>query len=98
VSTVFSIRELTGDKRTLDLRTRALPYRPLTFTGTMRAEFTAYPGNPVRTAQVLGASEEDTTVKGYWKDRFIAQGFANSALAPAVLIGERIAEFIARGD
>lgn len=91
-ATTFTIRELTGDRRHLDLRERALPYRPLTFTGEMRAEFTAYPGNPVRTVQLLGATESDTTAKGYWKDRFVAQGFPGSLLAPAVLDGEAVVD------
>lgn len=67
----FVIKELTGDGRTLYLAGRALPYRPLQFSGTMRAEFTWYPGNPEATVQVFGASEEDTTINGMWKDRFL---------------------------
>lgn len=69
----FVITELTGDSpNTLVLEGRALPYRPLPFSGKMRAEFTWYPGNPIGTVQVLGAEEGPTTINGMWKDRFLA--------------------------
>ena len=70
-ATAFTIKEVTGDKRKLELLGRALPYRPLTFSGTMRADVVYYPGNPIPTVQMLGASEEETTITGMWKDRFI---------------------------
>ena len=56
---------------TLELAGRALPYQGLELEGSMRAEFTWYPGNAVATVQMLGASEKATTIKGMWKDRFI---------------------------
>ncbi len=67
----FSLQELSGDGRLLTLLGRALPYRPIEFSGSMRASITYYAGNPVGTIQVLGAQEEQTTINGYWKDRFI---------------------------
>lgn len=67
----FFIRELTGEENTLTLIGRALPYRPLTFEGSMRAEFTWYPGNPISTVQMLGPQEGTTSINGMWKDRFI---------------------------
>jgi len=67
----FTIRELTGQKRTLSLSQRALPYRPFTLSGTLRAETTWYPGSPVASMQVLGPSEEDTTISGRWTDRYL---------------------------
>lgn len=67
----FTIQELTGDKRTLTLTQRALPYRPMEWSGSQRAEFTTYPGNPIKTMQVLGAEEEPSEMSGFWKDRFI---------------------------
>lgn len=69
-STLF-ISELTGDRNILQLRGRTLPYRPLTFEGGMRAEFTWYPGNPVATVQMLGADEKTTSINGMWKDKFV---------------------------
>ena len=58
-----------GDK--IELKGRALPYKPYSLKGKMRAEFTWYPGNAVASVQLLGASEDATTIKGKWKDRFI---------------------------
>lgn len=65
------IAELTGDRNQLQLLGRCLPYRPLTFEGSMRAETTWYPGNPTATLQMLGAEESPTSINGMWKDRFI---------------------------
>ena len=70
-ASAFTIKELGGKKRLLMFQGRALPYRPFKLAGTMRAEFTYYPGNPIGTVQVLGASEEDTGITGIWKDRFL---------------------------
>lgn len=70
--TSFVIVELTGPQNNLILEGRALPYRPLTFSGGMRAEFTWYPGSPVATVQALGPDEKSTTINGMWKDRFLA--------------------------
>jgi len=65
------IREIQGERHKLELVGRALPYRPMSFEGSMRAEFTWYPGNPIATVQMLGAQEAPTTINGMWKDRFI---------------------------
>lgn len=70
-ATTFTIRELTGDRRTLTLAGRALPYRPVPFSGSQRAEFTWYPGNPHATVQVLGAAEDPSNFRGQWKNRFL---------------------------
>lgn len=69
--TSVRIKELTGERNLLELKGRALPYRPLTFEGGMRAEFTWYPGSPNATIQMLGADEKATTINGMWKDRFL---------------------------
>lgn len=58
---------------TLELRARALPYRPLTIGGRQRMEFTWYPGSPSATVQMLGPEEAPITMNGFWKDRFIGQ-------------------------
>lgn len=73
----WRVKELTGSKRQLVFAGRALPYRPVTFSGTMAAEFTWYPGNPEATVQVLGAREDETTFNGVWKDRFVRESDAN---------------------
>lgn len=71
--TSFVIRELTGDKRRLVLRKRALPYRPFELSGTQRNTVDWYPGSPIGTLQVYGAKEEPTTISGAWKDKFISE-------------------------
>jgi hypothetical protein len=69
--TSLIIRELTGPKNRLTLQGRALPYRPIGFEGTMRAELAWYPGNPTATVQVMGPEEGTSSINGMWKDRFI---------------------------
>lgn len=69
--TSFTIQTTTEPSRKLELRGRALPYQPFELEGSMRAEFTWYPGNAVATTQMLGAQEKPTVIKGKWKDRFI---------------------------
>jgi hypothetical protein len=61
LSANFSIR-LSG---------RALPYRPFDLDGTQQLEVVWYPGFPNATAQALGPHEEKTTIRGFWKDRFL---------------------------
>jgi hypothetical protein len=71
LATTFQIKERTGDKRTLALRGRALPYRPFELSGTQRHSVEWYPGSPIGTLQVYGAKEEPTTISGAWKDVFL---------------------------
>jgi len=72
LASALTIVEQTGEKRTLRLMGRALPYRPLTLSGTMRAEVTWYPGNPEASIQVLGSAEDECTINGFWKERFLS--------------------------
>lgn len=81
LSAVFTVRELQGFKRTLRLRERALPYRPFELGGSQRNQVDWYPGSPIGTIQVFGAKEEQTTVTGMWKDKFL--GFEQRGAAPA---------------
>jgi hypothetical protein len=67
----LTIEELTGARRTIELRGRALPYRPVGWGGHMRTKNTWYQGNPVATQQVLGPELPDTVLEGQWKDRFM---------------------------
>lgn len=97
----FEIEELTGDRRRLTLSGRALPYRPYSLEGEQRAEFTWYAGSPVATVQPLGAEEKETTIGGWWKDRFIspvatAPGELPPFLpdTPAVVSGRPIANVV----
>lgn len=86
-ATTLTLESLTGIQTTLALTARALPYRPVTFAGKQRVEFTWYPGSPVATAQMLGPEEQAITLRGFWKERFLAAPaqFANEA-APAALL------------
>ena len=79
----LTIAEQTGDQRTLVLTERALPYRPIEFGSTQVAEFTRYPGNPIRTLQVLGPEEEPFECAGFWKDRFLGETNALSRTSMA---------------
>ncbi len=74
LASAFVIRELSGDKRTLKLTGRALPYRPFVLDGSQRNTIEWYPGSPVGTLQVYGAKEEATTITGQWKDVFLGEG------------------------
>jgi hypothetical protein len=80
----FIIEEIGG--RRIVLSGRALPYRPLKFQGTQQLEQTWYPGYDRATVQVLGPHEENTTVNGMWKDRFLAQQYANGVESPVAAI------------
>lgn len=87
----FLISELTGDENVLELQGRALPYRPIRFSGSMRAEFTWYPGNPNATIQMLGPQESPSTVNGMWKDRFIksmTDGMPGLGIPPLPVLGQ----------
>jgi hypothetical protein len=71
LSTPFTIEERSGDKRHVVLTGRALPYRPLSLSGTQRNTVEWYTGNPIGVLQVYGAKEEPTTINGQWKDVFL---------------------------
>lgn len=68
--TTFTLKEEGGG--VLTLTGRALPYLPLSITGKQRAEFTWYPGSPAATVQMLGPEEGAITIRGFWKDKFLA--------------------------
>ncbi len=71
----FRIQEKDSQDNTIRdimLTARGLPFRPLTIEGKQRGEITWYPGNPVGTNTVLGASEEPTTVNGFWHDLYLS--------------------------
>lgn len=67
----FSIVELTGEKRTIQLRARGLPQRPYTLEGEQRGEATWFAGNPIASPQLLGAQEKPSTIKGRWSDMYL---------------------------
>jgi len=67
----FSIVELTGQLREVELLGRALPYQRVAFGGSTNHRLTFYPGNPSGTMQVLASTLEPTVIQGTWKDRFL---------------------------
>lgn len=100
----FTIEELTGQERRLELRARALPYQEVAFPRAQRHTIDWYPGNPIASLQVLGREIKPTVVKGMWKDRFIRNPVSvdpsNPALVrasqafvpPALLDGDPVAD------
>lgn len=99
-ASAFTIKELSGQERTVVLVDRALPYRPFELTTKQRVELTWYPGNPEATATVLGAAEDPTSINGYWKDKYLSQevktteagtaGPITNVLTPISVDGERV--------
>lgn len=73
-STSFALTEypFVYDSLSVTLQDRALPYRPISINGRQRAEFTWYPGSPNATVQMLGPEEGVISLRGFWKDRFLA--------------------------
>lgn len=69
----FTIAELTGDRRTLQLIGRALPYRPFSLKVKQKIETTWLPGSAWGVGTILGPQDDPTTINGTWKDKFIAQ-------------------------
>lgn len=68
----FSVREVTGRQRFINLRDRTLPYQPIAYPGRQRFKKTWYAGNPEATIQVLGPMEEPSEFRGKWKDKYVA--------------------------
>lgn len=76
---VITIAELTGQRRVITLRGRALPYRgSLKFTSQQRIDEGEYTGFPRVNHTVLGGRELDTEMNGVWKDRFLGDESAGS--------------------
>lgn len=95
-ATDFMLQELgaggVANERSLTLRDRFLPYRPIKIGGKQRAEFTWYPGHPNAVVQMLGPEENTIQLNGWWKDRFFdktsveATGLSTSLTTIADLI------------
>lgn len=86
----FIIEELTGERRSVQLVDRALPYRPYTLKTSQRLTTTWYPGNPIATSQLYGAKEDPTTLDGMWKDKYIQRRSTTgeNQLVPITFNGE----------
>ena len=68
---LITFSEVAGEYA-ISLSARGLPYRPISFGGKQRVEFTWYPGSPNATTQMLGPEESAITMKGFWKDQFLS--------------------------
>lgn len=65
------IRETSGRRRTVALSQRGLPIGPIKFEGEQRVKVTNAPGNPEGWGNVMGPTEGETEISGFWKDKFI---------------------------
>jgi hypothetical protein len=97
----MTITELTGSRRSVILRDRALPHRPVAWPGEQRQKKTSYPGNPVSTVQILGTVEPDLEMGGAWKTKFIGQmvtlwGFDDVVSRGADVTAENMVEIFTR--
>jgi len=70
----FTITELSGSKRSIELVGRALPYRPFTLGSAQRVTLRWNAGSPVATSTILGAMEKPSNVRGMWKDKYLNAG------------------------
>jgi hypothetical protein len=70
-SEAVTIEEVTGSRRSVELRNRGLPYRPVAFPGRQHYVQKWYPGNPTATVQALGPREGNIELKGTWKSRYL---------------------------
>ena len=65
------IRETTGQRRTIALTSRGLPLGPLELEGEQRVKIVNPAGNPEGWGNVMGPKEGETSISGFWKDKFI---------------------------
>lgn len=79
----FVITELAGERRSIALRDRALPYRPFTLNGEQRVKISNPAGNPDGFGTVMGPTEGEATIEGMWKDIFIG---TNLTGRPMILV------------
>lgn len=71
VASPFTIREVTGDKRKIQLVGRALPHRPFELDVQQVVNATKLPGFADKTVTVLGAEDMPFKVGGRWCDIFL---------------------------
>lgn len=83
----FTIKELTGDRRTIELEGRAAPFKPYRLSGGHRVDLTRPPGSPNATAQLVGPDEDTTSINGRWSDRYLGRAAAFGDTPIAVVDG-----------
>lgn len=86
----FFITEITGSQRSIELKNRALPYRPIEWPGSQHNKQTWYAGNRVATIQVLGPRENSIEIKGVWKTRYLRSDAVLIGFDDLVSAGENI--------
>ena len=69
--TVVTLRELTGQQRTIRLSGRALPFAPMTEKFEHTVAMTKIPGSSERTAHVLGFNPGEQDWEGRWDTRYM---------------------------
>jgi hypothetical protein len=79
-ATSFDIAILDGSLKgtTISLVGTMLPFRGVSFPTKQRSKTTYYPGNPVGSQQVFGATKDDTTITGVWYDMALGPGNARA--------------------
>jgi hypothetical protein len=79
-ATSFAIEVLDGSLKgtTIELVGTMLPFRGVSFPTKQRSKTTYYPGNPVGSQQVFGATKDDTTINGVWYDMALGPGNARA--------------------
>lgn len=70
----FVIEEKGGRNRRVTLIGRGLPYRPLSLESEQRVKVTNPPGSPEGFGTVMGPTFGETSIDGFWKDKFIGTG------------------------
>lgn len=69
----LTITELSGSRRSVTLRNRAMPHRPVAWPRETVVKEQRYAGNPVKTVQVLGPDHRPLELRGAWKTKFVTQ-------------------------
>lgn len=71
VASPFTIEEVTGDKRKIQLVGRALPHRPFEIDVSQVLNSTKLPGFADKTVTVLGPEDKPFKIHGRWCDIFL---------------------------
>ena len=85
----FIFRERTGQKRTVVLKARALPYRPIEFPITQRVEVSTPAGLQGGIATILGPTYGSTSFTGMWKDKYLGAFVSTLASESAAMTVNR---------
>lgn len=78
----FTLRELTGQQRTVVMQQRGLPYRPFTLKTSQRVTVSWNPGYSIGTGNVMGATEPPCTLNGAWKTKYLGE----TGAAPCITV------------